>query len=187
MFKLHRVLLAGAILALASSSSMAGVLPAGTLSAFASPVTLSPGSDVLTSTTFDVSTYINLSPGTDSLSAVPAFSMSGPSSLNLANLSAFSFTIGGFTFNDAWGYTDSSNVTGDTKTRSILVYGHGHLGGNDNTAQVLLTFSQFNGGTPSAQILIQVPAAVPEPSSVALAGIGLSAAGLFGLRKRLAK
>lgn len=188
MIKLHRILLAGAVLALASSSTMAGTLGAGTLGGAAISVALQPGTDVLTTSTFTAN-YL-LGGGTGSLSTFPDFSTTGSTTLDLNNVAAFTFTSGGFTFFSSVPPATSSFVLGpNSVTRTIVFNGMVDFNGDLSTSTLTLNFNQSGGigGSTSANLTLVVPAVVPEPSSVALAGIGLAAAGLFGLRKRLAK
>jgi len=185
--KLHRILLAGAMVALASSTSQAGTLGPGGLVGSAISVTTLDTSDLSTATTF--TTDYAFFGGVDSLAGVSGIA-SGVT-LDLSTPGSFVIQVGDFKFYNAVVTDTSSDTTPTgTKVRSFTLTGWADLGTSPvdtNTSTLIISFNQAQGAPISSSISIAVPAVIPEPSSVALAGIGLAAAGLFGLRKRVAK
>lgn len=193
MIKLHRILLAGAVLALASSSTMAAGLGAGGLSGSANPVTLTPPGDLAGAS--QLTAIYTLGGGSGSLTGLSGDTTSTVLDVsNAANIMAFSLTNGSnFTFDNVTDYFlggySQELIPGSgifIKGLNVFLTGTVTYNGESSTGILSLTFTQVGNATTGAGLSLQV-AAVPEPSSVALAGIGLAAAGLFGLRKRLAK
>lgn len=188
MSKLHRILLAGAMAALVSSTSQAGTLGPGGLVGSAVSVTTLNTADLSTATSF--TTDYAFFGGVDSLSGVSGLATGV--TLNLSTPGSFVIQVGDFKFYNAVVTDTSSDTTPTgTKVRSFTLTGWADLGTSPNvdtnTSTLIISFNQAQGAPISSSISIAVPAVIPEPSSVALAGIGLAAAGLFGLRKRVAK
>ena len=183
MHKLYRILLAGAMLAVASSTTMAAGLGAGGINGgvVANTVTVTPNDLSNSSLTLTASYTLD---GTGSLATVTSPSL--PATLDLGNLSSFTLTNGaGFTFSAASGTFSAFTVAG-TKYLIGSLMGTASLGALSNPATLSFTFTQI-GSNPVGGGFSLAVTAIPEPSSVALAGIGLAAAGLFGLRKRVTK
>ena len=199
MIKLHRTLLAAALLVAAATSSQAAPI-VGQIG-----LTEGPTSGVITATPSDLSAA-NLVLDTSQLvvitkplmpsgdfSLIPTgTTVSVPASLNVQSplpavltFSSFgTFVASGFTIVNAT--TDLFRaVYSGTFTPAGALAAAGFTA-NSNTL-LSLTFQRV---TPTSGITFTgslVAQAVPEPSSFALAGLGMAAAGLFGLRKRLAK
>jgi hypothetical protein len=186
MFKLNRMLLAGALVALASTTSMAAGLGPGGLQGGGGVVTMDTSS-VWTATKLTVNGGYTLTGDFGSLFGITGMT-DAPVVLDTTNINAFTITqaSSGFTF-QAIAPPLSDQNTGISPTfggRAITLWGVATRGALSNGAVLSMSFSQTPLGDVSSSFSLSV---VPEPSSVALAGIGLAAAGLFGLRKRLAK
>jgi hypothetical protein len=188
VFKLHRILLAGAVLALATGSSMAATLGAGGASGSANPVPVIPPGNLLGTTTA-------LNP-TFSIDGGAAGSLAGYTgvanvNVNLGTLASFSFTTtdGMLSFGNVTSYTQDFNSyppAGVFRSLVVSFIGEVTFNGVSGTGLLSLIFTQ-SGDAPIGGGLSLSVVSVPEPSSIALAGLGLASAGLFGLRKRLAK
>jgi hypothetical protein len=190
MHKLNRILFAAALMFAATTSQAAligsigfsqdtGVItmnPAGAFNAY-------PYSVVTSGATF--STVGNS--GTGSFGALGSVNLTmTPSTLALASTASVSgVTLGfdGFTFSA----TSGSVAVASTNLVQILYSGTVSSANDSGSALVTLTFQRTTATSPITFAGSLVAPAVPEPSSIALAGIGLAAAGMFGLRKRLAK
>jgi hypothetical protein len=190
MFKLNRIVLAAAMLAMTASASKADVLPPGGLGGAAIGVTSDTG-NLLTATSLNG--LFVLGGGVDSLAGVE-----GSQTTTLDTSSFGTFTLTGSNGSDTFTFTGGTLVAQTSGTtaegaryRNFTLNGIATLGGDSNTATLIIGFVQAVNdavnGPISGTLSLVTPALVPEPSSVALAGIGLAAAGLFGLRKRLAK
>lgn len=191
MFKLNRIFLAGVVLALATSSSMAGTLGAGGASGSANPVPVIPPGALLGTT--------NLLNPTFAIDGAAGGSLAGYSgvanvNLDLGTLATFSFvtTDGMLKFDNVTSFTTDFQSyplppAGVFRTLVVSFVGTVTYNNTDTATGLLsLIFTQANDSPIGGGLSLSV-ASVPEPSSVALAGLGLAAAGLFGLRKRLAK
>jgi len=187
VFKLHRILLAGALLAMVSTTSQAASLPAGDLGGTADVVTVDPPGLLKGATT--ITPHFNLAGTGGSLAG---FTADNTVSVDLAHLDTFTmtFTNGSsvltFTAN---GFNTYGTVpmTGPPTFLNIGFTGIVDLDGVTGNGVLALTFAQVTGSSPITGSLSLAVMSVPEPSSIALAGIGMAAAGLFGLRKRYAK
>ncbi|APW59687.1 PEP-CTERM sorting domain-containing protein [Paludisphaera borealis] len=188
MIKLHRALMAGALFVLAAVPAQAATEVAGALSLV--------GFGDLTSNSLDLSVP-NLSvtaaqtlvskPGNGDFSVVPLSTDFGPNTVDVTNLSAFTLT------NATYGkFTATSGTVVGTPTSgfiNIYILGtftplFGGFGPSPASVQITITSSSL-GGLSEAITINAPPTSIPEPASIAMAGIGLAAAGLVRvLRKR---
>lgn len=195
MLKLNRIVLAAAVLALTTSATHAADLPPGGLGGFGSVVTNpEAGNNLLTADVLTGNFALGLfGSSSGSLAGVEGINAT---SFDTSNFPAF--TLNGSNGADAFTFTggtlveeNSSTAAEGTRYRNFTLNGIVTLGADSNTATLIIGFVQaMNGslaGPITANISLVTPALVPEPTSVALAGIGLAAAGLFGLRRRLVK
>lgn len=183
MFKIHRTLLAAALLVAATSSSQAAPITGYLSFQFTTAITVSPAFNAANLTITGATDGVvgvkqggftgatgGVSAGTSPILAPSA----GPYSITFAGLGTFT--------------SSAISIAPGATTTAVQVILTGMLtpiSGDANTSTLVLTFSnQF--GTVGGLGQLYAPA-VPEPSSVVLAGIGIAAAGLFGLRKRFAK
>jgi len=194
VIKLHRTLLAGAVLALAASSvnaaEVTGQLALGSLGTITST-----GSDLASPT---------------AVITIPAVQATQTGLINFSGITlgtvidtdgaaidvgdaanGFGFNLSGAAFGNF--VADTGAIV--TQTADFLnLYVEGKLTpgsgvvGDEGRASLNVTLTFINGVYGFAAVLNAPPTpVVPEPSSVALAGIGLASAGLFGLRKRYSK
>ena len=192
MRKLGYALLAGLVLPLIGGvSAQAGPITGSLVVDGAVP---SPYGDLATTTVFS---NVTLTSGgsTGDYTAVAAGTNLGTVSLDTGNLAGFTFGNSSFgTFTATSGMEESSPVG----TRTFFITGNFVPGSQfsssltGNTASITISLNQTGGAgtvigwastfnTPSL-------AAVPEPASMSLTGIGLSLIGLFlGYRKRSEK
>jgi len=181
--------MAGALLVLAAVPAQAASQVAGSLPLSAAGVT---------TTNADLSTVGVVVNSTDSLVLSPALAKGyfagianltsfGATSLDTANLTSFSFS------NATYGtFTTTSGVIVNATAGFLNVYLLGTFSptGADplpGPASVQVTYTAAPDGTISGGFVLNAPPTplVPEPASIAMAGIGLAAAGLVRvLRKR---
>nr|WP_303652487.1 PEP-CTERM sorting domain-containing protein [Paludisphaera mucosa] len=193
---MHRMLLAAAVLVAATTAVQAdpivgqlGIGYNGTITATPDSLDSSPLSLSLVPATGGFTT--TLAPSGD-FGAVAAFSpVTFDGTIDTSSLAGEAISFGTYgSFVAAAGIV-APGATADLV--KIILTGTftpaGALSGFDaNTSTLVsLTFQRLPGQGITLSGSVFAPSAVPEPSSVALAGIGLAAAGLFGLRKRLAK
>ncbi|AMV39522.1 PEP-CTERM sorting domain-containing protein [Planctomyces sp. SH-PL62] len=193
MIKLHRILLAGVVLALATSSVQAadvnGQLAIGVLGKVTST-----GSDLNSPTAVITIPKLQATDdGSNDFTVITAGTVvdNDGATLDIAAAAAgFNFSMNGTygTF-----VADLGNiVTQSADFLNLYVEGlytpAGGVTGDPGRASLNITLTFNNGVYGFAAVLNAPPTpVVPEPSSVALAGIGLASAGLFGLRKRFTK
>jgi hypothetical protein len=193
VIKLHRMLLAGVVLAVATSSVKAadvnGQLVIGSLG----PV-ISTGSDLSSPTAvISIPVVQATQTGTGDFAAITLGSIVDPDGASLdVTMAASGF---GFVLSDGFGtfVADMGNVvTQTTDFLNLYVEGvytpAGGVTGDPGRASLNVTLT-FNNGLYGFTAVLNAPPTpiIPEPSSIALAGIGLASAGLFGLRKRYSK
>lgn len=189
MIKLHRALMAGALLVLAAAPAQAASEVAGSLALSAGDVTTS-NSDLSTlGVVVKSDDSIVLSPAQNKgyFAGISKFTSFGATELDTANLTSFSFT------NTAYGtFTTTSGVIVNRTAGFLNVYLLGTFSptGSDplaGPASVQVTYTSAPDGTISGGFVLNAPPTgiIPEPASIAMAGIGLAAAGLVRvLRKR---
>jgi hypothetical protein len=185
VIKVHRVLMAGALLALASAPAQAASLTAG-LSLAGFNVVQFGGSNLSTSTSVLADPTVASSQGTGALSGVTAGTSFGPSEITFI-LESTGF---GFHLQDAAGDmflgTSGQIVQRTADFVDLYILGTLTVNGVSGDASVRISLNQ-SGNALSEAITLNAPSvAVPEPASIAMAGIGLVAAGLVGLRRRSA-
>jgi hypothetical protein len=174
--------MAGALLALASAPAQAAGLTAGlSLAGFN---VAQDGSDLAVSTVVSADPTLASSPGTGALSGITAGTNFGASSITFAD-EANGF---GFTLDDGAGNTFVA-TSGQIVQRTadfvdLYILGTLTVGSESGDASVRISLNQSGTSLSEAITLNAPPVAVPEPASIALAGLGLAAAGLVGLRKR---
>lgn len=184
MLKLHRILLAGALVAMASTTSMAGSLGPGGLQGGGGVVNVTVGTNLHDATKLTMASGYTLTGSTGSLTGISG-TTDAPIVLDTTNIGAFKLEqVPNFTFTASNLISDQITGTPTLGGRNIVLVGTITKGNNNGTAFLSISYSVSPIGEISSSFSLSV---VPEPSSVALAGIGLAAAGLFGLRKRLAK
>ena len=193
MIKLHRTLLAGAVLALAASSVNAAEVT-GQLAVGSGGKIVSTGSDLASSmAVITIPTIRASQDGEGDFSGILDLTTIGTNGSIYIAQAASGF---GFTFSSAaFGTFVADTGAIVTQTADFLnLYVEGELtpgtdvAGDMGRASLNVTLTFINGVYGFAAVLNAPPTpVVPEPSSVALAGIGLASAGLFGLRKRYSK
>jgi hypothetical protein len=183
VIKLHRALMAGALLALASVSAQAGTI-VGSLSMAGFDVQQTgTGLNLVTSTATTLQAT-----GKGDFAPVNA-NFSG-TTVNVASLKDFTFTNSFGTFSVA-ANSDATIVTHTSVLLDIYFLGtftpSGGLSSFDaGPASARVTIAFF-GDTLGETVILNSPPAplVPEPASIAMAGIGLAGLGLVRvLRKR---
>lgn len=197
MIRLHHVLLAGALLAVAAAPSQAAF--SGSIGLSGLNPTQSPG-DLATSTAFANSGVIVTSNGTTTGTSGFAGLMAGTpftsAGIDLGTANGYGFLLS----NPLWGtFTATAGVVeNNNRPQSLTLLLTGDYVGGTNTEtfgvvstfRALITFTQVQGtdgpGALVQQISLEVPT-IPEPSSVALGAIGLVSMSLVALRKRRAK
>lgn len=192
MIRLHHVLLAGALLALAAVPSQAAFQ--GSLSVNGFNVTSTPAGGLLNgypSNTVFTAADNTVGSTSGSFNAITTPISFGGTTLDLTKVAD---GLGLVLTNTTWGtFTATSGslfeqrIIGDRSTLSFAIVGT-YTGGpaGNSTFSGLITFSQTNDGVTGQVITLDVPI-IPEPSSVALGAIGLVSMSLVALRRRRSK
>lgn len=194
MIKLHRTLLAAALLVAATTSSQAAAITgslgfAGTDGTIVANPSNNLASPALTLQTSGLTASTNGLGTTGDYGAFKGLSLTfSPTLINVSSLAGLTLNFGG----SGAKFVATSGSVAPTPTADlvkIILVGNvsGFAGFDANTASVSLTFQRVTSSDPITFTGQLTSPAVPEPSSVALASIGMAAAGLFSLRKRLAK
>lgn len=182
MIRLHRTLLAGALLVLASTSAQAAGIIAG--GSFGGINVAKNGTDLSTSTLITAADTVTSSPGTGALAPPPLLTSFGPNSIDLSMAaSGFGFSLTNATYGTFTG-TTGTIVQQTADFIDLYILGSLTVGAESGPASVRISINLSGTSLSEAITLNAPPASIPEPTSVALAGIGLAAAGLVGLRKR---
>lgn len=178
-----------ALMVAGQSSTEAGPIAGSqALSGSVSPLPV----DLLTATTITADLF-TFSAQTGDYVGVPFLTNAGTSTIDTTNLTTFGFSSSAF---GAFATTSAAELASPSGTRTFLFHGMftpgtlfpGSL--TSNTASLLVQLGQVAvGGAVSWSATLRSPDAyVPEPTSIALTGIGLSFVSLFrGLRKRMRK
>jgi len=190
MKKLSFLLSLGLMALLALPSAQAGAIAGSQVidgvAAITEPL---GGTDLMAATSLSVTMQTNTLPGAQTGDYVGIPSSTFTATLNTASLSSFTYGNAAFgTFTAMMGVEEAAG----TNARTFAFVGT-FVPGTDfpagltqDTASIVIQFSQAGG--PGNSISLggtQHTPAVPEPASLALAGIGLSFVSLFrGLRKR---
>ncbi|WP_165246092.1 PEP-CTERM sorting domain-containing protein [Paludisphaera soli] len=199
MIKLHRMLLAGVVLAVATSSVKAAEVNGQLVIGVLGPIT-STGTDLSSPTAvISLPTIQATQAGTGDFSAITAGTTIDPTgaSIDVALAAAgfgFALSDGNGTFVADLGVIVTQNANFLNLYVEGLYSPAGVVTGDPGRASlnISLTFTpnaSGTGGVYSFSGTLNAPPTpiIPEPSSIALAGIGLASAGLFGLRKRYSK
>lgn len=146
--------------------------------------------DITTATVFNVGDYFTTASNTGLFAGMPTQNI-GPVSFDITVPTSFSF---------------SNAVFGDFVSTSISVISNGQTGsgaivglyilgnftsgtyapGINGEASMTVTFNQTSGGAISDSATFSIPpATVPEPSTVALATLGLCSIGVMASRRRV--
>jgi len=194
--QLHRALLTGAFLALASISAQAETVHGSlSLNGFTVNVTNPAGGTLADATKIVANSTIYGGTATGSFAPIdsPTPTIFAGNTVDLNNLTAFTLNLGNFGTFTVTGVGSGGTVLTSPRTNTVLsVYfvgtftpGAGLPGVTAGLASVLVNYGSVQNGVVSEGITLQAPPAVPEPASVALAGIGLAGVGLVRvLRKR---
>ncbi|MDR3619712.1 MAG: PEP-CTERM sorting domain-containing protein [Paludisphaera borealis] len=187
MIKLHRALMAGALFVLAAVPAQAASGIAGSLGLNGVNVTSTSADLSLPNVVVSSTNSITLSAGTGDFAGVPNLTTFGATTVDVANLTSFTLT------NAVWGsFAATSGVVVGTPTSGFLnIYLLGTFtpvsGPAAGPASVQITITSAGGSVSEAITINAPPTSTPEPASIAMAGIGLAAAGLVRvLRKRSA-
>lgn len=196
MFKLHRTLIAAAMLVAATTTSQAAGITGTLYFTFTTPISITPSNFNAGNLTITGATAGQKSVAPSSTNAYASVTTvsAATSPLIAPGSGPYSLTVNGLTGtvnpNATFTSTSISIAPGaGADNVQIVLIGTIGTGADLNTALLTLSF-QRNPNDPNLGILgtgILTSPIVPEPSSIALAGIGMAAAGLFSLRKRLAK
>jgi hypothetical protein len=181
---LRYALAAGALFVLAAAPAQAdtivGSLPLSSAGVSSTSTNLSAPGVVVSATDSVVLTL-----GTGDLNTVPLLESFGPTTLDTNDLLSFTFS------NATYGtFTTTSGVIITQNTGFLNVYLLGTFsapGFDDSPASVQVTYTSSAGGSVSGGFTLNAPPSpiVPEPASIAMAGIGLATVGLVRtLRKR---
>jgi hypothetical protein len=184
----NRVFFASLALALTAILSQATTAQAGgSLAVVNFGTTLSPSeSDLSDATSITASTTFASSTGLGEYSGITAGTAGSAFSLNLTDLSSFTYTIGGLSFTPS--ALSSEDMIVSRTANAISVYLRGDFGGSDSSIQFT---ANYNGGSASSSFTIQTPAVpppVPEPTSVVMGLTSVLGCGLmYVLRRRSAR
>jgi hypothetical protein len=181
---LRYALAAGALFMLAAAPAQAdtivGSMPLSSFGVSSTSNNLSAPGVVISATDSVVSTT-----GTGDFSSIPLLESFGPTTLDTNDLLSFSFSSATYGT-----FTTESGVIITQNSGFLNVYLLGTFsapGFDDSPASVQVTYTSSPGGSVSGGFTINAPPAplVPEPASIAMAGIGLATVGLVRtLRKR---
>lgn len=154
----------------------------GTLSVGGIGNSISGGADLSDNTSLSATLTVAENNGTGDYSGITAGTIGSGFTLDLTNLSSFTFSMGGFTFS-----SNAESVLDEIVSRSaasLVVYLRGDFDGTDSS----LNFSATDtGGAISSSFTLNTPAVppppmVPEPSGVVM---GLTSLAVCGMIHRL--
>jgi hypothetical protein len=186
VIKLHRALLAGALLTLASVSAQAASLNGGLPMASFGKVTntgadLSVGSSPVVTA---ANTQVN-GPGDGDFSGVALGALFGPNTVDTTNLS--SFTLSNATYG-SFSATNGSIISQKADFLDVFYVGFfTGIGGIPSGPASVRVSINLSGKTYSEAITLHAPpAVVPEPASAVMAGLGVLSIGLLSVRRKRA-
>jgi hypothetical protein len=188
VIKLHRVLLAGALLALVSAPAHAADIIGGL--SLAGVQVSQDSTDLLLSNVISSAETQATSSGSGDLAGVPVLPAQGGPTFFGANTITLTDAASGFGFafsNTTYGsFTGESGMIVQRSANFLDLYILGTLtkGSVSGLASARISINLSGADLSEAITVHAPPLTIPEPTSVVMAGISLAAAGFVGLRKR---
>lgn len=200
MAKLQRIVLAGALFAMASTASTAGDLGTGGLTAGAGAITAFPPTLMTPPEAIVADGYIVNNNAEGSLENTVGWVANGPVQTSPANGSPITIKFengAGYslTFTGAVSEVYGPSSIGTGTLLGIVYTGRVSLvdstGTHTGIGSLSFTYNQFDADPSQPDAVRSIAGglnlqvtSIPEPGSMVLAGIGLAATGPLGLRKR---